>query len=240
MMSDIFPGLSVADVNALVHSIETLGYGVIKNGLSEAVLAKTRRFVEERVRANRGEYLHFTGAEAVAGTLLQDLSESENFQNVCRSIYKRGVSPSPPSPRFHLVLRCLAGETGQKHAYYFHYDSYVLTALAPVIIPNEGQTGDLILFPNVRRIRRHYVTNLFDKICLDNPVTQWALRTAMRAGWLKPVRLKMEPGNVYLFWGYRTLHTNEPCDVDRIRSTALMHYADPHAGSWLRHKLGRA
>ncbi|WKL58918.1 hypothetical protein Q1W73_08000 [Asticcacaulis sp. ZE23SCel15] len=239
-MSDIFPGLPTTDIDAVVRSIDTLGYGVIKNGLSEAVLVRTRQFVEDRVRANHGEYLHFTGAEAVAGTLLQGLSESENFQNVCRTIYERGVSPSPPPPRFHMVLRCLAGASGQRHAYYFHYDSYVLTALAPVIIPTEGRTGDLILFPNVRRIRRHYVTNLFDKICLDNPVTQWALRTAVRAGWLKPVRLKMEPGNIYLFWGYRTLHTNEPCDVDKIRSTALMHYADPHAHSWLRQKLGRA
>ncbi|MDC7675913.1 hypothetical protein [Asticcacaulis machinosus] len=239
-MSDIFLCLSAADIDAVVRSIDTLGYGVIRNCLPEALLVNTRRFVQDRVGRNGGEYMHFTGSDAVQGTLLEALSQSGNFNRACREIYRAGTQNVPPPSRFHMVLRCLAGKTGQKHAYYFHYDSYVLTALVPVIIPIEGISGDLIMFPNRRKIRRNYVHNLIDKVLLDNPASQWALRFGVRSGWLKPVRLKMEPGNVYMFWGYRTLHTNEPCDVDKIRSTGLMHYADPHAGSWLRQKLGRA
>ena len=240
IMGDIFPVLSLRDVEALAHSIDTLGYGIISNCLPPGELARTRQFVEGKVAANKGEYVDFRGIETLDGTFLPGLTQSENFRKACRDIYHAAVPADDPAAQFHIVLRCLAGRTGERHAYYFHYDSYVLTALAPVIIPTEGSSGDLILFPNMRRIRRHYVTNLADKLFLDNPLTQWALRVGTRRGWLKPVRLKMEPGNIYLFWGCRTLHTNEPCDPDKIRSTALMHYVDPHAQSWLRRKLGRA
>lgn len=239
-MTDIFHILSAADIEAIVRSIDAMGYGVIKNCMPENVTAQTRRIVQDRVDEGGGEYVHFTGPEAVQGTFLEALSASDNFNQACQDIYRTSLKSEPPASGFHMVLRCLSGQTGLKHAYYFHYDSYVLTALVPVIIPTEGKAGDLILFPNIRKIRRTYLHNLIDKVLLDNPVTQWALRFGVRSGWLKPVRLKMVPGNVYMFWGYRTLHTNEPCDVDKIRSTALMHYGDPHAQSWLRRRLGRA
>jgi hypothetical protein len=51
------------------------------------------------------------------------------------------------------------------------------------------------------------------------------------------VSIELQPGNLYFFWGYKSLHTNEPCDSDEIRSTALLHYTDPHEGSWLKRKL---
>ena len=239
-MSDFFVHLSPVEIDMVVRAIDSLGYGIIRNCVPAKIIDKTRRFVQDKVAGNGGEYIHFTGPDAVRGSLLETLSDSENFNKTCRDIYRASIRAEPPSSGFHMVLRCLSGQTGANHAYYFHYDSYVLTALVPVIIPTEGKAGDLILFPNIRKIRRTYVHNLIDKVLLDNTVTQWALRFGVRASWLKPVRLKMEPGNVYLFWGYRTLHTNEPCDVDKIRSTALMHYADPHAKSWLRRRLGRA
>ena len=33
--------------------------------------------------------------------------------------------------------------------------------------------------------------------------------------------LRIVPGNVYLFWGYQTLHANEPCLPTSLRATAL-------------------
>ena len=51
------------------------------------------------------------------------------------------------------------------------------------------------------------------------------------------VRIKLKPGNLYLFWGYRSIHTNEPCDPDKTRATALFHYVDPHTDSRLKRAL---
>jgi hypothetical protein len=50
----------------------------------------------------------------------------------------------------------------------------------------------------------------------------------------------MVPGNLYLFWGYRSVHANQACDPDKIRATALFHFGDPRTNSRLRRFTGRA
>ena len=41
----------------------------------------------------------------------------------------------------------------------------------------------------------------------------------------------MKPGNVYLFWGYRSLHANLPVDSLYTRATLLYHFGDVHPKS---------
>ena len=84
------------------------------------------------------------------------------------------------------------------------------------------------MFPNTRKIRKTYLFNAIDKVLIDNPMTQKLLRGAAARQAASPVRIKMIPGNLYLFWGYRSIHANEPCDPDKIRATALYHYVNPH------------
>jgi hypothetical protein len=132
------------------------------------------------------------------------------------------------SDECYQVLRCLTGSSGQKHAFMFHYDSYIVTALVPIQIPVQGQTGDLLMYPNTRKIRSKYLFNAMDKVILDNPVTQRILRACANGKSFAPERVALVPGNLYLFWGYRTIHTNEPCDPDKVRATALFHYSNPH------------
>jgi hypothetical protein len=113
----------------------------------------------------------------------------------------------------------------------FHYDSYVVTMLIPIEIPTVGKTGDFLMLPNTRGIRKARLLNLIDKVLLDNAVSQWLLRNLTARGIIRLTRIKMVPGNAYFFWGYRSIHTNEPCDPDRVRATALFHFANPHAGA---------
>lgn len=39
--------------------------------------------------------------------------------------------------------------------------------------------------------------------------------------------VQLKPGNVYLFWGYRTFHGNLPCAPNTVRATLLLHYGNP-------------
>jgi hypothetical protein len=89
--------------------------------------------------------------------------------------------------------------------------------------------GDLLMYPNTRKVRKTYLRNALDKVMLDNPISQRILRTAVNTERFSPKRIKMQPGNLYFFWGYRSIHTNEPCDADKVRATALFHFANPHA-----------
>ena len=133
----------------------------------------------------------FTGEEAVAGTLLAKLSTSTAFVNLLHQVYEQGSGRAAPNQSLYQVLRCLKGKSGLKHALYFHYDSYVVTALLPVIIPSQGSAGHLVMAPNWRPVRSSYLFNLLDKIILDNPATQFLLRHAFRLGLLKLKQMQL-------------------------------------------------
>lgn len=227
------------EICRIVEEANSVGIGCLPNYLTTDCLEAMRRFVVEIVSANAGEYLSLAGP-ALSDTLFGALGRSDGFVRLMRRVYEEGFGGPLPQQSFYQVLRCVKGRTGLKHSYIFHYDSYCLTALVPVIIPLEGQTGNLIMLKKRRPVRASYVRNLADKILLDNKVTQTWLRHRVNGQQGAFRQIRLIPGNVYFFWGYRTVHANAPCDPENIRATALVHYGDPHVGSRLRRFTGRA
>jgi hypothetical protein len=110
-----------------------------------------------------------------------------------------------------------------------HFDSHVLTLLLPIEVPAGKDSGELILLPNIRAIRSRYASNLIDKILVRNPVSQRILRGMAKSRAERFVRISLVPGNLYFFWGYQSIHANAPCEIEKIRATALFHYVDPHS-----------
>lgn len=233
------PSVTDAAIHKLVQDIDMLGFGCLPDFIPPGELAAMRQFVADAVTRSKGEYVGFTGRTAVEGSAFDTLSTSEAFRSLMRRVYEVGTGKPAPAIEFHQVLRCLSGSSGQRHSLRFHYDSYIVTALIPVDIPTTGRTGDLVMLPNTRGIRSSYLVNLIDKVLLDNAVTQLMLRTLMKLGVLPLVRIKPRPGDIYFFWGYRSIHTNEACDPDKVRATALFHYANPHSNARSGLKLGR-
>lgn len=235
----VFPDLPDSVLARIVGDMHRNGFGVAYDSIDPAHLAVLQDFVAGKIAGVGGEYVALTGPGAVSGTMLEALSLSPEFNRACRTIYRMGTGRVGPDVPFYQVLRGLSGKTGEKHAYFFHYDSYVITALVPILMPSVGKAGDLIMFPNLRGIRKTYLANLLDKVLLDNRLTQIVLRRGATSGRLRFTRVRMKPGNVYFFWGYRSVHANEPCDRDQIRATALFHYANPHADSGVRRLTSR-
>lgn len=220
--------VSDEQVSSLVHEMNTIGYGSIPGYIQPADLRQMESFVDAAVQKSNHEYVHFNGPSAVTGSGLDELSESAAFNNLMQRLYRVGTGQQPPQQDFYQVLRCLSGQGGQKNSLIFHYDSYIVTALIPIRIPTSGQSGDLVMLPNTRKVRSTYLLNALDKVVLDNPLTQAVLRKTATSNRLPLTRVRMSPGNIYFFWGYRSVHTNEPCDPDKVRATALFHYANPH------------
>jgi hypothetical protein len=223
-----------AEVNRIAADIDRQGYGALADYISEEELEPLRNIAQTAVRESRGEYVHFTGLDAFAGTVLTDLSASAQFKGLCQRLYRLGTAETAPEVEFYSIVRCLQGATGQRNSYKFHYDSYVLTTLLPIVMPEEGARGDLVIIPRTRRIRRLYFSNLIDKALVDNSIAQAVLRMAAQRKRLNSISIRLRPGTIYFFWGYRSIHTNEPCDADKLRATALLHYGDPHRNSRAR------
>lgn len=222
------PEVTPQQISQLVRELETKGFGCIPNYIAQDDLLRMQHFVSSAIESAGNEYVHFNGPDAVSGSGLEELARSEEFTRLIHNLYEQGTGKRADKEEFYQVLRCLSGATGQKNSLIFHYDSYVVTALIPIHIPAEGLAGDLLMYPNTRKIRSSYVSNAVDKVLLDNPLTQRLLRSRVTAKRMGPMRIKMQPGNLYFFWGYRSIHTNEPCDPDKVRATALFHYKNPH------------
>jgi hypothetical protein len=221
-------------VSDLVGDIDERGYCVLPNYLSLEEIIPIRQIAETAVREAGGEYVGFKGVAAFAGTALAALPESDEFRALCRRIYLAATGRVEPGMEFYQVVRCLQGQTGQQHSYRFHYDAYVLTVIIPIAIPQEGLSGDLVIVPKMRPIRRFYLSNMFDKLVMETRPAQWAIRVIADRRALNSIAIKMNPGDAYFFWGYRSIHTNRPCSPDKLRATAVLHYGDPHVNSKMR------
>jgi hypothetical protein len=219
-------------VDSVVQDLNTTGFACIPNFLNGTDLSRLQGFVDDAIATSNGQYVHFKGLESLTGSGFDEIGNSPLFRKFIYDLYERGTGRERIDQEFYSVLRCLSGKTGQANSLHFHYDAYMVTALIPIHIPTEGMPGDLLMYPNTRGLRKHYATSLVDKVMLQNKLTQGLLKGRVNAKRLAPRRIKMQPGNLYLFWGYRSIHTNEPCDPDKVRATALFHYANPHADGY--------
>jgi len=227
------PGIPDDQIGTLAKDIEKSGFAVLHNYVGSDLLEELRDLVSGLVEASGGEYTVRTGREEMTNTLLEAIGKTPSFVHLMRGLYEKTCGKPAPEQDLYQVLRCLTGKTGVQHAYFFHYDSYVVTALLPIVTPIEGDTGDLLMKPNFRGVRSTYLANMLDKLVVDNRWAQVLFRrqAIARNGFIK---VKIIPGNLYLFWGYRSVHANEACDIDKVRATALFHFGDPHADSTLR------
>lgn len=242
----MFYSLEAQDKALIAWEINRKGFACLPGYLDGAQLSELREQVYEQAQRHRGEYFALHDSKQVADSQLAVLGATPEFKALLTDIYRIGAGMAAHSNRIYLVMRCVQGQSGRKESNCFHFDASLVTALLPVEIPQDGkECGDLLLFPNLRGIRKYVLFNVLEKALLQNGLSRKLIARAIAIGLLKPQRLKLVPGNLYLFWGYRTLHANEPCDPAKLRATAIFHYGDPHAGSLLtrmilRHNQRRA
>jgi hypothetical protein len=226
--------LKPLEVEKLVRNIESSGFARIADFVPAEELAHAQAAVRQSMARNGGESVMLIGAEATT-LVLPSLSR---VAQICHAICAHvGASADCTAP--YNIIRCLGGRSASQHSLTFHFDSYMLTALVPVIMPSQGRPGDLILAPNMRPLRRTYARNLVDKALVDNPLSQRILKGLYDRQSPRLKHLALAPGDLYFFWGYRTLHTNETVDDGEVRSTALVHLGHVHRRSALRRVLLR-
>ncbi|SFK62366.1 hypothetical protein [Methylocapsa palsarum] len=217
----------------ILKDMDTNGYAVLPNAFSPDEIAEARSFVERETDKRKGEYFSFVGREPVAGTLLQRVGDSTPFRtlmaDLSSNVMGRSVAPGAPLQ----VLRVVAGQSGGGQSMLFHYDAYAMTAVVPIAIPKEpGQPcGDLVLYANLRPIRSNVIFNVIEKTFMQNSLAQKIMSTSLMQKIFKAKVLRIDPGNVYFFKGYQSLHANEPCHPSALRATALFHFGDPHEDS---------
>lgn len=237
-----FPCLDETTLQRLVNDMRTQGIAVLEGVVSDTQLERGRAYIRQQAQRRPDDYFAVHGMEALDGTLFEALGSAPPFLDALQQLCQHGLPSPPASSDLTLELRCVQGRNGHRESRYFHYDAAVLTALVPFFIPDEAgrSCGDFITFPNLRPVRKHLFVNVLEKALLQNPLSQRLVAKAIDWGLLRPTKVKLVPGNVYFFWGYCSLHANEPVDPQLLRATALYHFGNPHAHSWFaRHFMAR-
>jgi hypothetical protein len=230
---DLLGSVDMTDVENLYAAINQKGFGVLHNVVPDSVLMPMREYITTELDKRGGQYFGLGGQDWIGQSPLNAVFRARGFRMVLDSLYRHAMHGDPPSERILPVLRVLAGTHGLRHANLFHYDSYVVTALVPILIPNRPNEprGHLVMYPNMRHVRGPAIINILEKAVVESPTACRLWRSPTVQRWLGAKPVPLEPGNIYFFWGMRSLHANEACLPTSIRSTALFHYGDPHEKS---------
>jgi hypothetical protein len=209
------------------------GVACLDNTVPEEWLAHARADIEDRL-LNHGVRDHF-----IRSPESEELSAAAAFINnpeilsLLREIVRARFPHGPADLELiGSALRVIAGPRGEGDAFWFHYDASAVTMVVPIFLPRAepGNSGELVGLFNKRPFRRFVLANIIDKVVGQSGFYRnHILHRLDRPGYLK--RVDMEVGNLYLFWGYRSLHGNMPCESGALRATLLLHFGRPHGSS---------
>lgn len=215
------------------ETLERDGLCCVDNAISAATLDSFRQEVKRLLSINGRRFLFLQNPYKEPDSAFRALALSKNFKKFLVYLSNRQAQKDTSSFDLLNILRVVPGDKATGQALNFHFDAEVITALVPIDIP-EGppeKAGHLVAIPNLRRIRRFVISNVIEKALLQNKLSQRLVSYfALRNGKQKYI-YKLLPGNIYFFWGYRTLHANLPLDPAAVRATMLFHFGNPHEQS---------
>ena len=222
-------------VDDVVDRLDRDGFVCLPDIIADDWLEQARAHVNALLAANGERYFSIVRPADEAGSPAEELVSDPEIQPFLKALTQR-VCPAGviEDGDVYNVLRIISGPKGESGSLQFHYDASVVTALIPIFMPHNapGQSGELITFPNQRPFRRSVVTNMVEKLAVQNELYR---KRTTRAYERKPEDFTqlLYPGNIYLFWGYRTYHGNLPCAPNSLRATMLLHYGNPHGNNAL-------
>ncbi|MBR0893814.1 hypothetical protein JQ616_02550 [Bradyrhizobium tropiciagri] len=220
------------DPTALAAELDQKGFVCIENAIDPAWIDRAQGYVHDLVEQKGKRYFALNWLSRNEGTPPQELTSDPQMRRLLTRLAQIGCPKAKLDEEIYTGLRVVAGRTGDERSLLYHYDKHVITALAPILIPEgpKRRAGELIVFPNRRGYRRFTLFNIVEKAITQSNWYRNRVTRELAAGHLPNIKY-LKPGNLYLFWGYRTYHANFPVANDMVRATMLLHYGDPHPGS---------
>jgi hypothetical protein len=223
-----------ADIPALVAAMEADGIVEIPGFFPADILKGARDYLMAKSRDIEADYFSLR-AEDMTPSVLVDIQMSDVLRNLFDRVLDESRIDRPNSPRVHIVVRSITGDSNAQGAHKYHFDAYHLTAAMPVIIPDdpEKDCGDFVLFTRRRSGTAQLAPHLLLKVAAQSRIVRRLAQTRLFGRLFGRRLIRTKPGSLYLFYGFRTYHGNLALDPSLQRVTALLHYADPFEGNRL-------
>jgi hypothetical protein len=221
------------DPRQVAKDLDTQGFVCLEKAISPAWLDRARAYVHDLVETKGERYFALNWPSREAGSPAAEVTADAGIRSLLEALVQLGRPGAGLDDEIYNVLRIVTGDSsGEKKSLIYHYDNTVITALVPILIP-EGEprrAGELLAFPNHRGYRSTALFNIAEKAVVQSDWYRQRFTNKLPDGELPEIRL-LEPGNLYLFWGYRTYHANFPVSPGMLRATMLLHHGDPHPNS---------
>ncbi len=222
------------DPATLAADLDEKGFVCIDNAIDPSWIERAQVYVHGLVEQKGKRYFALNWLSRNEGTPPQELANDPQMRQLVEDLALIGFPKAKRDEEIFTGLRVVAGSTGDERSLLHHYDKHVITALVPILIPEgpKRRTGALVVFPNRRGYRRFALSNIVEKIVVTSDWYRNRVTRKLPAEDLSNIK-DLKPGNLYLFWGYRTYHSNFPVAPDAVRATMLLHYGDPHKNSMI-------
>ena len=220
------------DAKAIASQLDEEGLVCIENVVDPAWIGLAQDYVSRLVEQKGRRYFSLNWPARELGSPPAGLTDDPAMRQLMASLARIGCPKAALDAEIYAGLRVVAGSTGDEKSLIHHYDKYVITAVVPILIPPGPKrlAGEFIIFPNRRGYRRFALFNIIEKAIVQSGWYQRRFTSRLPEGDIPEIKL-LKPGNLYLFWGYRSYHSNFPADADLVRATLILHYGDPHPAS---------
>ena len=211
------------------NELDNKGYGLFENLIDEETLNSLKKIVDKNLEKNKDNSFFLTGEN-----LEKDLSENTKLLDLIIQIFhffsKKDGLKEFESRKIYKVLRVISKGKMYSNSYDFHFDAHHYTVLIPIYTPTsneENYNGDLILMPNIRNKTNSIILNIIQKFFYQNKLTKVILKFLINKRIIKKsFKIKLKPGNAYVFNGFRSLHCNQVVKNGLKRATLLLHFYD--------------
>jgi len=208
--------------------IASKGYIEINDFITPSQLDELKDFTFRNIEKFQGKNFRLY-EDSFKNTVIED----KNFQNKLELLINEIVNFNfnkfvEKEPGIYKVLRVVAGKKQKKQANLYHFDAHLITILIPILIPQNKnlKNGDLVIFPNIRKVNQSLLLNIFQKLFFQNFIIRKLLSFTILRKILNYKILKLIPGKIYVFNGFTTLHGNMEIDEESQRATLLIHAYD--------------
>ena len=221
-------------IEQIVNSLDTEGYYCSEAALRLDTIKEFEIEIHRLLDLHGHRYFSLINLAKDKKSPFHILEKSRNFQSIKKEIIKRKLPSYGEDKENFNILRVVTGKGTKGQSLKFHFDSRLLTAIVPIIIPDaeDHNSGHWVGIPNYRKLRSSSAFNILEKFLVQNSLSKKLIPSFVLSHKKKRV-LKFIPGNIYFFWGYRALHANLLMDKNFLRAAFLFFYGDPHPNSKL-------
>lgn len=207
-----------------IKQLNEAGYLVINDFISDEIFNQFKIDTNKYLENSKNKNFNLTDHDLNESIFNKYYLDSK-ITNLVNNIFKV-TNIDFDNEECYRVFRALVGEESNKQNKKYHFDSYYLTILFPIIIPNNKDTknGDFFIIPNIRKIYKNFFLNLLVKFLFQNKISYLLYKSKLFDRLFKPIKIIPKEKSVIIFWGYKSLHGSGDLGENRKRVTVLYHF----------------